>query len=137
MRAAGARENSHHSLYSQHRRVNTIFFAEIRRRLTWNSNTTSKIGEDVGQVIQDLPSLQETAKGVSVLLNEVKDIKLMTTTLRYDLANLVQSLQALCSTTEPSESFLSSHGVLSSGDPTLIKADLEALQITLHNLTVS
>ncbi|KAL8826389.1 MAG: hypothetical protein Q9191_003834 [Dirinaria sp. TL-2023a] len=100
-----------------------------------DANTTSKIGEDVGQVIQDLPSLQETAKGVSVLLDEVKDVKLMTATLRDDLANLVQSLRTLSSTIEPSESSLSSHGGLSSGDPTVIKANLEALQNSLHNLT--
>ena len=72
-----------------------------------------------------------------MLLDEIKGIKLMTVTLRYDLANLVQSLRALCSMTEPSISSDFSHGALSSGDPTAIKANIEALQNSLQTLTVS
>ncbi|KAL8792337.1 MAG: hypothetical protein Q9195_005040 [Heterodermia aff. obscurata] len=102
-----------------------------------DANATSKVGELVGQVIRDFPSLQETAKGVSVLLDEIKDIKLMTATLRNDLVNLMQSLQALGSTTESSDSPLASHIALNSGDPTVIKASVEELQNSLDRLTVS
>ena len=72
-----------------------------------------------------------------MLLDEIKSIKLMTVTLRHDLVNLVQSLRALCNTTEPSESSFPSHGAMSSGDPAAIKANVEALQNSLHSLTVS
>jgi hypothetical protein len=96
------------------------------------------IREGVDEVLEELPSIRETAQGVTALLSELALLKGMTANLRTELSSVVEKVTEIANLDKASQSSKTpAERQLHEPQTTRIQSVLPALRKALERLTVS